>query len=81
MSDLCSEGRNALIHRKHCPPVCLGRNVGLLGCFISSMNFKVHTVSVVFWLKCKYGTDLEPDTVELPLLVTKALKGQSSQPH
>lgn len=79
MSDLCSEGRNALIHRKH--PVCLGRSVGLLGCSISSMNFKVHAVSAVIWLKGKYGMDLEPDTVELQLLVAKALKGQSLQPH
>lgn len=56
--------------------MCLGRGVGLL---VSSVL--VHIVSVVVWPECKYGMDLEPDTVELQLLAAKALKGQSSQPH
>lgn len=45
------------------------------------MNFKVHAVIVVIWLKYKHGMDLEADTAGLQLWAAKALKGQSSQAH
>lgn len=81
VSGLCSEGRNAPVHRDNGRLARLGRRVGLSVDFTVSMNFKVHTVIVVIWLKYKHGMDLEPDTVELQLWAAQALKGQSSQAH